>query len=69
LQKAENFYMQEQSKNMHIVDEPLYFTIDEKNRKVELTERGAEFLAQGNEDPNFFIMPDIASEMVEIDRR
>ncbi|MDX1666614.1 MAG: SEC-C metal-binding domain-containing protein, partial [Saprospiraceae bacterium] len=67
LQKAENFYMQEQSKNMHIVDEPLLFTIDEKNRNVELTERGAEFLAKGNEDPNFFIMPDIASEMVEIE--
>jgi preprotein translocase subunit SecA len=69
LQKAENFYMQEQSKNMHIVDEPLYFIIDEKNRNVELVERGAEFLAQGNEDPNFFIMPDIASQMVEIDGR
>jgi preprotein translocase subunit SecA len=61
--------MQEQSKNMHIVDEPLYFIIDEKNRNVELVERGAEFLAQGNEDPNFFIMPDIASQMVEIDGR
>jgi preprotein translocase subunit SecA len=44
MQKAENFYMQEQSKNMHIVDEPLFFTIDEKNRNVELTERGAELL-------------------------
>ncbi len=59
LQKTENFYMQEQSKNMHIVDEELYFTIDEKNRNVELTEKGAEFLAKGEEDPGFFIMPDI----------
>ena len=67
LQKAENFYMQEQSKNMHIVDEPLYFTIDEKNRNVELTERGSELLAKGTEDPDFFVMPDIALEMVEID--
>ncbi len=66
LQKAENFYMQEQNKNMHLVDEPLYFVIDEKNRSVELTERGAEFLSQGQEDENFFVMPDIASEMVEI---
>ncbi len=69
LQKAENFYMQEQSKNMHLVDAPLYFTIDEKNRNVELTDLGAEYLARGNEDPNFFIMPDIASMMVEIDAR
>ncbi len=67
LQKAENFYMQEQSKNMHLADAPLYFTIDEKNRNVELVELGAEYLAKGNEDPNFFIMPDIADMMVEID--
>ncbi len=67
LQKSENFYMQEQSKNMHLVDEPLYFTIDEKNRQVELTELGAEYLARGNDDPNFFIMPDIATRMVEIE--
>jgi len=67
LQKAENFYMQEQSKNMHLVDEPLLFTIDEKNRNVELTERGSEFLARGSEDPSFFIMPDIATNMMEIE--
>ncbi len=67
LQKAENFYMQEQSKHMHIADEPLLFTIDEKNRQVELTERGIEYLSKGKEDPTFFIMPDIASEMVAID--
>ncbi|MDX1942865.1 MAG: preprotein translocase subunit SecA [Saprospiraceae bacterium] len=67
LQKAENFYMQEQSKNMHLVDESLYFTIDEKNRQVELTDLGAEYLAKGQEDPEMFVMPDIASRMVEID--
>jgi len=67
LQKAENHYMQEQNKHMHLVDEPLLFTIDEKNRQVELTEKGTEFLSKGKEDPNFFIMPDIALEMVEID--
>ncbi|HMQ07026.1 MAG TPA: preprotein translocase subunit SecA [Saprospiraceae bacterium] len=63
LQKAENFYMQEQNKNMHLVDEPLLFTIDEKNRNVELTDKGIEYLSRGEEDPNFFIMPDIALEM------
>jgi preprotein translocase subunit SecA len=67
LQKAENFYMQENSKNMYLVDEPLLFTIDEKNRSVELTDHGAEYLAKGKDDPNFFIMPDIAARMVEID--
>lgn len=68
LQKAENFYMQEQSKHMHIADEPLLFTIDEKNRQVELTERGVEYLSKGKEDPSFFVMPDIAMEMVNIDK-
>jgi len=63
LQKAENFYMQEQSKHMHLVDEPLLFTIDEKNRNVELMEKGTEFLAGTENDPNFYVMPDIASEM------
>ena len=67
LQKAENFYMQEQSKNMHIVDDELLFTIDEKNRQVELTEKGAEYLARGEANPNFFIMPDIASELSELE--
>ena len=67
LQKSEDFYMQEQSKNMHLVDDPLYFTIEEKTRQVELTERGAEFLSKGGEDPNFFVMPDIATGMMEIE--
>ncbi len=67
MNKAENFYMQEQSKNMHIADEPLLFTIDEKNRNVNLTEKGADFLAQGESDSTFFIMPDITSMMQEIE--
>lgn len=67
MQKAENFYMQEQSKNMHIVDEALFFTIDEKNRQVELTEKGAEYLSRYTEDPAFFVMPDLAMSMMEID--
>lgn len=67
LQNAENFYMQEQSKNMHIADEPLLFTIDEKNRNVELTERGVEYLSKGESDSAFFVMPDITLEMMEIE--
>lgn len=66
LQKTENHYMQEQSKHMHIADAPLYFTIEEKLRQVELTEKGAEFLAKGEDDANLFVMPDITSEMQEI---
>ena len=69
LQKAENFYMQEQSKNMHVVDEPLLFTIDEKNRNVELTEKGVMFLSNNENDPEFFVMPDITLEMQELRKR
>ncbi len=69
MQKAENHYMQEQSKNMHIADEPLLFTIDEKNRNVELTERGTEYLSQKGTDPNFFVMPDIALELQALEEK
>ena len=68
LQKAENYYMQEQSKNMHLVDEPLLFIIDEKNRSVDLGEDGAEFLAKGREDKDFFVMPDIALSLSQLDK-
>ena len=67
LQKTENNYMQEQSKRMPLVDAPLYFTIDEKNRDTELTDKGAEFLAKGESDPELFVIPDLASLMQEIE--
>jgi preprotein translocase subunit SecA len=67
LQKTENFYMQDQSKEMHKIDKELYFVIDEKNNQIELTEKGIDLIS-GNEDPSFYIMPDIGSEMAEIER-
>lgn len=67
LQKTENVYMQEQSKKMPIVDAPLYFTIDEKNRQIELTDKGSEYLARGESDPELFVLPDIAYQMQEIE--
>ena len=69
MQKAENHYMQEQNKNMHLVTEPLLFTIDEKNRNVELTDLGSDFLAKGESDGNFFVMPDITYEMQQLEER
>lgn len=67
LQKTENHYMQEQSKHMHEADAPLFFTIDEKNRGVEITENGVEYLSRYQEDPQFFVMPDLAVSLNEID--
>ncbi|MBC7884816.1 MAG: preprotein translocase subunit SecA [Saprospiraceae bacterium] len=69
LQKTENYYMQEQNKNMHLADEPLYFTIDEKNRSVELTEKGVEYLSKGENDPNLFVLPDITQQIQELSSR
>jgi len=68
LQKTEDFYMQENNKRMPEVDRELLFTIDEKNRNVELSEKGIDFLSRFNGDVNFFVMPDIGTELVKIDQ-
>ncbi len=68
LQKTENFYMQDQNKEMHKVDEALFFVIDEKNNQVELTERGLNLLA-GDTSPDFFILPDIAIGLAQIEKQ
>ena len=67
LQRTENFYMQEQNKYMHIIDDDLYFTIDEKNRTVELTEKGMDFLTGLGENRNFYQLPDIGSMLAELE--
>jgi preprotein translocase subunit SecA len=69
LQTTENFYMAEQNRNMHIVDEPLYFVIDEKNNQIELTDKGIDLLNQSYNDPNFFLLPDVGSEIADIEKQ
>jgi len=66
MQKVENFYMQDNSKEMPKADAPLFFTIDEKNNSIDLTEKGIDLIS-GSEDPNFYILPDIGSALTEID--
>ncbi|MEI7595359.1 MAG: preprotein translocase subunit SecA [Bacteroidota bacterium] len=68
LLKTENFYMQDQSKQMHLVDEDLYFVIDEKNNSIELTEKGVDLISTSSEDASFFILPDIGSDIAEIEK-
>ncbi len=68
LQKTENFYMQDQQKEMHKADAELFFVIDEKNNTVELTEKGIELITSNNEDSAFFVLPDVGSVMAEIER-
>lgn len=67
LQATENFYLSEQQKHMPLVDKNLYFTIDEKNNSVELTDKGIELITGVGEDPNFFIIPDMGSVIAEIE--
>ncbi len=68
LQKTENFYMQDQQKEMHKVDAELYFVIDEKNNSIELTDKGIEYLSKYTSDANFFIMPDVGSVLADIEK-
>ncbi len=67
MQKTEGFYMQNRNENMHIIDDELYFVIDEKLNTVVLTDKGSEQLAQAYNDPSFFIIPDVGSEIAELE--
>ena len=67
LLKTENFFMQEQNKNMHLIDEELLFVIDEKNKQVELTDKGMDYLTSLGEDRNFYQLPDIGSAIADIE--
>ncbi len=67
LLKTENFYLQDNSRQMPKADEPLFFTIDEKNNQIELTEKGIDLITAQGEDPHLFIMPDIGMEIAAIE--
>jgi preprotein translocase subunit SecA len=68
LQKAENFYLQDQQRNMHIVDSELLFHIDEKSNSVDLTDKGLNAITKSGEDPEFFVLPDIGVKLAEVER-
>ncbi len=68
LQKTENFYMQDNNREMPKVDKDLYYVIDEKNNQIELTDKGIEFIS-GKDDPDFFIMPEIGIEISKIENK
>lgn len=68
LQKSENYYLGDQQKNMHIVDDELFFVIDEKNNQVQLTDKGIALITKSGEDPEFFILPDIGMKLAEIEK-
>ncbi len=65
LLQTEAYYLQDNSREMPKATEPLYFVIDEKNRSVELTDKGIDALTGNSSDPKFFVLPDIAAELSE----
>jgi preprotein translocase subunit SecA len=66
--KTEEFYMQQQNREMHIITDPLYFVIDEKNNTIELTDKGIDLLTGTSDDPQFFVLPDIGSQVAVIEQ-
>jgi len=67
LQKAENYYLADQQREMPKADEELFFYIDEKNNSVELTDKGIQLITRSGEDPNFFVLPDISLSLAAVD--
>ena len=67
MQKTEGFYMQNRNENMHIIDDELYFVIDEKQNTVDLTEKGIDTLTAAYNTPDFFVLPDVGSEIAELE--
>lgn len=63
LKETELFFLRDQGKMMHELDEELYYTIDEKNHNIDISDKGRELLVNGQEDPEMFVLPDITSEM------
>jgi len=68
LNQTEAYYIQDHNKHMHIVDAELFFVIDEKHNQIELTEKGHDYLSKLMGKDDFFVIPDLASQLVELDR-
>ena len=65
--KTEEYFMSENMRHMHEATDELYMVIDEKNNSVELTDKGIDLLTGNSDDPQFFILPDIATELSQLD--
>lgn len=65
--KTEEFYMQDNNRQMHVATEELYYVIDEKNNSIELTDKGIDLLTGKSSDPQFFVLPDIAAELSQVE--
>lgn len=68
MQKTENFYMQEQNKHMHVIDDELFFVIDEKQNSIDLTDKGIDLITASYDDNEFYILPDIGADIADLEK-
>jgi preprotein translocase subunit SecA len=69
LQKTENYYMQDQQKEMHKIDVELFFVIDEKHNSVDMTEKGIDLITGTTDDPHFFVIPNVGGEIADLEKK
>ena len=69
LQKTENYYMQDQQKEMYKIDDELFFVIDEKHNSVELKDKGIDLITGVSDDANFFVIPNVGAEIAEMEKK
>ena len=68
LQKTENYYIQDNEREMPVITDPLYFVISEKQHSVEMTDKGHDLLSKSLDDPKFFVLPDVGMEIAEVEK-
>ena len=68
LQRTESFFMQDQNRNMHLIDDELYFVIEEKLNTVDIMDKGIELVSRDAEEAKMFIMPDVGAEIAELEK-
>lgn len=68
MQKAENFYIQDNERQMPEVTDPLFFVINEQQHTVDMTDKGHDMLAAEVSEPNFFVLPDVGSMVADIEK-
>ncbi len=69
MQKTENFYMAEQNKHMHIIDDELFFVIDEKHNSIDLTDKGIDLMTASYDETDFYILPDIGADIADLEKK
>ena len=68
MQKTENYYLQDNEREMPVITDPLYFVINEQQHSVDMTDKGHDLLASSVNNPDFFVLPDVGSQIAEIQK-